>query len=778
MFDVNLLIKSWSSLRLHTQLALASGILLAITISITTWLNIQSQRQKLLDNTTNEAISLAKNISIVSSYLVITNKLDELESLLIQSTSFPIISNIKVISEEGETLSHTKKLTSNEIIAVYDLLPVKLPEEDVVQTHIDWEFNNLTVWHPIKTSTLLGWIKLDVTLNEVIKLQSQAITDNIISAIIAIFLDLFILLAILYIPAKRFKRVVNFSRNMSNQPGAKMDFSGGSFELDSLIETLNISSLGLEDQNNKIQQQADNLLKLNEKKFRLKSEYEQQEILDSMLESVITIDEQGIINSLNKAGEKLFGYSAKEVVGKNLSILMPDSEAKEHQSYVQRYLSGGKPKIIGIGREIEGKRKNGDLFPMRISVSELPKKPDGSLFFIGSCLDLTEQKKQEEQLRRTQKMDALGKLTGGLAHDYNNLLAIILGYAELLKAKLKNDDELSKYVYEIDHAAERGAKLTNKLLGFSQHNISKTDVFNINDLLQELQFMLEKTLSARIKLIFDLAENLWLVELDSGDFQDTIVNMAINAMHAIETSGQIIFQTENEQLNSSDAQQMNLSTGEYVKLNITDTGEGMDEATIEKIFDPFFTSKGEFGTGLGLSQVYGFMQQSGGGILVNSSPGKGTCFTLYFPRSHQTLTEIQKPKPEALPEIQGKETLLVVDDEPAMVELADHILTTEGYQVFTANDAQQALKVLEKEHIDLVISDVIMPNMDGYELATKIQQLYPHIKIQIVTGYTDDRQFDTENNTLHKNRLCKPYSPSSLLLRIHELLGHNIKGGD
>jgi PAS domain S-box-containing protein len=772
------MIKSWSSLRLHTQLALASGILLAITISITTWLNIQSQRQKLLDNTTNQAISLAKNISIVSSYLVITNKLDELESLLIQSTSFPIISIIKVISEEGETLSHTKKLTSNEIITIYDLLPVKLPEEDVVQTHIDWEFNNLTVWHPIKTSTQLGWIKLDVTLNEVIKLQSQAITDNIISAIIAIFLDLFILLAILYIPAKRFKRVVNFSRNMSNQPGAKMDFSGGSFELDSLIETLNISSLGLEEQNNKIQRQADNLLKLNEEKFRLKSEYEQQEILDSMLESVITIDEHGIINSLNKAGEKLFGYSAKEIVGKSLSVLMPDSDADKHQSHVQRYLSGGKPRIIGIGRELEGKRKNGELFSMRISVSELPKKPDGSRFFIGSCLDLTKQKKQEEQLRRTQKMDALGKLTGGLAHDYNNLLAIIIGYAEILKAKLKNDDELSKYVYEIDHAAERGTKLTNKLLGFSQHNTSKTDVFNINNLLQELQFMLEKTLSAQIKLVFDLAENLWLVELDSGDFEDTIVNMAINAMHAIETSGQIIFQTENEQLNLSDAQQMNLSTGEYVKLNITDTGEGMDEATIEKIFDPFFTSKGEFGTGLGLSQVYGFMQQCGGGIIVNSSPGKGTCFTLYFPRSHQTLTEIQKPKPEVLPEIQGKETLLVVDDEPAMVELAYHILITEGYQVFTAHDAQQALKVLEKEHIDLVISDVIMPNMDGYELATKIQQLYPHIKIQIVTGFADDRQLDTENNKLHKNRLCKPYSPSSLLLRIHELLGHNIKGDD
>ena len=769
------MIKTWSSLRLHIQLALASGILLAITITITTWFNIQSQRQTLVDNITNEATSLAKNISIASSYLVITNKLDELESLLLQLTSFPILSMTKVISVDGQILSHAKKLTSGEVIAEYHISPVEVPGKDTVHYYIDEKFSTLTVWQPIKTSTILGWIKLDVTLSEVAKLQRQAIIDNIISAFIAISLDLFILLAILYIPAKRFKRIVNFSRNMNNQPGAKMDFSGGSSELNSLIETLNISSLGLEEQNKKIQDQAENLIKLNEQKFRLQNEYEQQNILDSMLESVITIDERGIINSLNKAGEKLFGYSANEVIGKSLAILMPDSDAQAHQSHVQRYLSGGKPRIIGIGREIEGKRKNGELFSMRISVSELPKKSDGSRLFIGSCLDLTEQKKQEEQLRRSQKMDALGKLTGGLAHDYNNLLAIILGYAEILKAKLEDNDDLSKYVDEINNAAERGAKLTNKLLGFSQHNISKTAVFNINDILQEQQFMLEKTLSARIKLIFNFAENLWLTELDSGDFQDAIVNMAINAMHAIETSGQLVFQTENEQLNHSDAHQMNLPMGDYVKLSITDTGEGMDEATMEKIFDPFFTSKGEFGTGLGLSQVYGFMQKCGGGIIVNSSPTKGTCFTLYFPRSYQELTEVQKTQPEIVNEIQAKETILVVDDEQAMVELANNILSTEGYQVFTANDGIQALKVLEKENIDLVISDIIMPNMDGYELVTKTQQLYPHIPIQIVTGYTDENHLANINPTLHKNRLHKPYSMSTLLANIRALLDHKVE---
>jgi len=766
------MLKYWFSLRLHVQLALASGILLAITISITTVVNIQSQQQTLIENTTREAISLAKNISITGSYLVITNKLDELESLLIQSTTFPTISMTSVISAEGNTLSRVKKLASGDISIIFDLSPIKVPEDEKLKTSIDMELEKLVVWQPIKASTLLGWIKLDVSLNEVIKLQKQTIVDNLISAIIAIILDILFLLAILYVPAKRFKKIVNFSKSMTEHPGEKMDFSGGSYEINNLLNALNISSIQLEQQNSKIQKQAENLINLNAQKVLVQKESEQREMLESMLESVVTIDENGDILTFNKAAEALFGYSENEVIGKNVNILMPAPYAQEHQSYLRHYLEGGEARIIGIGREVEGKRKNGEIFSMRLSVAKLPKSIDGRRRFIGSCQDITLLKQQEEQLRRSNKLSALGKLTGGIAHDYNNLLAIIHGHAELLKMNLGSEPKLQKYTNEVLHASERGAKLTKKLLNFSQHKAPKTSVLNINHLLRELQFMLEKTLSSRIELKYDLTEDLWLVGLDSGGFEDTIINMAINAMHAIESEGQLILQTQNQQLSFVDSQKMDLPSGEYVILNIIDSGKGMDQATKEKIFDPFFSTKGEFGSGLGLSQVYGFMERCGGGIMVDSSPGEGACFSLYFPRSHQVITEtensIAEPKP--VYEVNGKETLLVVDDEPAMVELACEILTTHGYHVFTASDGYQALKLLEKETIDLIISDVIMPNMGGYELANKVQQLYPDIKMLMVTGFTGDRQDDLGNKTLHQNYLYKPYSSNLLLEKIQKIL--------
>ena len=765
------MIKRWTSLRLHTQLALASGILLAITIAITTWFNIKSQQQKLVNITTREAISLAKNISIVSSYLLITNKLDELESVLIQFTAFPIISDAKVISLDGQALTHTRKLNSGEIITIYDLTSVKLPDKETVHTLIDWKIDKLIVWQPIKTSTMIGWVKLDITLNEVVALQKKAIIDNLIGAIIAVFLDILVLLAILYIPAKRFKRVVEFAKAMNEHPGDKMSFSGGSYEIDSLVETLNSSSFELLQQNNKIKQQADNLINLTKEKALVEKESEQQEILDSMLEAVITIDEHGVINTYNQAAEKLFGYSEHDVIGKNVTTLMPSPYAEEHHLYLENYLKGGKPKIIGIGGEVEGKRKNGDVFLMKLAVSELPKKEDGKRYFIGSCQDITEERKQEEKLRRSQKMDALGKLTGGIAHDYNNLLAIILGYANLLKDSLKNNQTLSQYVYEIDHAAERGAKITKKLLGFSQYKTPKTTVVNINTLLEEQRFMLEKTLSARIKLIFKLSEDLWLINFDSGSFEDLIINMAINAMHAIEKNGQLTFETENEHVNAHDTKEINLPIGDYIKLTITDTGKGIDNEIKEKIFDPFFTTKGEFGTGLGLSQIYGFMEQCGGGIIVKSSPGKGACFTLYFPRSNQDLSIEEKPEPEITMRTAGREiTILVVDDEEVLVSLSYETLTPQGYRVLKAYDGIQALKVLEEEYVDLMVTDIIMPNMDGYELSAEVQQLYPHIKIQVVTGYSSDNVSDTGNKKLYEKRLDKPYTPKALLNRISELL--------
>lgn len=390
--------------------------------------------------------------------------------------------------------------------------------------------------------------------------------------------------------------------------------------------------------------------------------------------------------------------------------------------------------------------------------------------YIGAVTDLTNQRNLEEQLRRTQKMDALGKLTGGIAHDYNNMLGIIIGYSELIEDIVSEQPKLTKYINVIKHAGKRGAKLTKKLLTFSRKKSSENQIVNINTLLEGTQLMIEKTLTVRIKQVYDLEKNIWLINVDEGDLEDAILNMSINAMHAIEGNGQLTFETRNEVIKEVDAQNLVIPTGNYVLLSITDTGCGMDDKTKENIFDPFFSTKGEFGTGLGLSQVYGLMQRSKGNVKIYSERGHGSRFTLYFPRYYESGAEEKQFKKEKENNLSGKEIILVVDDEPALAEWTSVILTKHGYQVFIANSGKEALLILEKEPVDVLVSDVIMPNMDGYRLATLVQDKYPKIKIQLASGFNDSRHVDKVNVSLQEKLLPKPYHSEKLLLRIRELL--------
>jgi len=389
---------------------------------------------------------------------------------------------------------------------------------------------------------------------------------------------------------------------------------------------------------------------------------------------------------------------------------------------------------------------------------------------VGTVQDITEQVSLQETLRRTQKMDALGQLTGGIAHDYNNMLGIILGYSELLEGLLKENPTLAKYVKEIRIASERGSKLTQKLLNFSQNKKPDASTFNINNLLNDRQLMLEKTLTSRIRLTLDLSDDLWPIYIDSNEFDDAIINLSINAMHAISETGQLIMKTSNIQVTERQSPHLKIAKGDYVLLEITDTGCGINESELEKIFDPFYSTKGQAGTGLGLSQVYGFVERNHGVIQVESKISEGTKFKLYFPRTLLPLAVDPPPATTPNENLDGTETILIVDDEQAMITLAKEILKSSGYNVLTAISGESALSVLKNNTADLVLTDVIMPNMDGYQLAHKIQSLYPKTKIQIMSGYTDDKHKSVEDSLLHKNILYKPYSKHELLYKIRTAL--------
>jgi len=471
---------------------------------------------------------------------------------------------------------------------------------------------------------------------------------------------------------------------------------------------------------------------------------------------------------INRQFEKLFHIQQKDVIGKSTYDIFPEEIANE--------MKHNDEKVLNAGHALESEEvAPHDDGPHIYSSIKFPLfNDDGNIYAVcGISTDITDQIKQEEQLRHSQKMDALGKLTGGVAHDFNNILGVILGYAELLEDSLDKQPELAKYAHNIIAAGNRGSKITHKLLAFSRQKTLSIGRLDLNKLLRDEQHMLEKLLTVRIKLVLQLADNLWRIKIDKGEMEDAILNMAINAMHAIEKEGSLTIRTTNEHLNKEDALRLAIQSGDYVLLSISDTGCGMDNKTKEKIFEPFFSTKGENGTGLGLSQVYGFIERCGGKINVVSDPGHGTQLVLYIPRAHNhdgNDESYNTNNNDKITNLNGNETILVVDDEPALVEITSEILSQHGYNVLGAESGKQALALLEDEAVDLMLSDVIMPEMDGYQLSTIVQEKYPAVKIQMASGFSDNRSKDMADNKLHEGMLNKPLNSKNLLQRIRKLL--------
>lgn len=498
-----------------------------------------------------------------------------------------------------------------------------------------------------------------------------------------------------------------------------------------------------------------------------KSKRDLQAIMDNSPTVIYVKDTDGHFTFINKKFEQLFHIQKENIIGETLHDIFPKDIADEMQL--------NDKEIIKTGHALESEEiAPQDDGPHTYSSIKFPLfNDDNEIYAVcGISTDITKRKQQDEQLRRSQKMDALGKLTGGIAHDYNNMLGVILGYAELLKDMLSEQPKLAKYADEIHHAGERGTKLTQQLLSFSRKKPSDASMLNINTLLQDEKNMLEKVLTVRIKLTLKLSEDLWPVWLDSGDLEDAIVNISINAMHAIDGNGELIIQTSNEVINDSDVKSLQIKAGNYVKLSIVDTGCGMSKETREKIFEPFFSTKGKKGTGLGLSQVYGFVERSNGMIKVYSELGQGSQFSLYFPQYHESDSDVTTTPATDVSstKLSGKETILVVDDETQLLNLTSEILGQQGYQVLCAENGKQALDILENESIDLLLSDIIMPEMDGNELAAIVQKKYPSIKIQLASGFSDNHHTNMMDENLQKNILPKPYHSQALLKRIRQLL--------
>ena len=496
--------------------------------------------------------------------------------------------------------------------------------------------------------------------------------------------------------------------------------------------------------------------------------------LNSIGDAVITTDAENRVVRMNPVAEQLTGWSFAEAEGepvKQVFNLIDVSNRNNLEGPFDKVIDSGQ--IVHISEDSILISKHGTEHHISDSAAPIRDEAGNIRGIVLVFNDITERKLKDEQLQQSQKMDALGKLTGGIAHDFNNLLGVILGYSELLISRRDSQAKPLHYAEQIHSAGERARKLTAKLLTFSRKEKPKATLTDVNQLILSEQHMLEKTLTARIELKLQLEDEIWPVHIDQGQLCDAILNISINAMHAMPDGGILTLSTKKIVADDSARQYIDLEAGDYLQLSITDTGTGMDKNTCRKIFDPFFTTKGDRGTGLGMSQVYGLVQQSHGAIHVYSEPGFGTQITIYLPRYQafdNELEDKQEPSLHSGVIPAGNETILVVDDEPALLDLSCQILGDHGYHTLQAGDASEALDIFEKHTVDLLLSDVIMPKMDGYQLAEIVTEKYPEIKIQMLSGFSDDRNLEVENNLLHIQQLHKPFSSVELLKRVRETL--------
>jgi PAS domain S-box-containing protein len=496
-----------------------------------------------------------------------------------------------------------------------------------------------------------------------------------------------------------------------------------------------------------------------------------QAILSSAVDTIIIIRHDGIIETVNEAAAALFQYDIEEFLGQNVKFLMPDTHRTKHDGYLHNYNTTGHRKIIGIGREVEGQRKDGSIFPMHLSVGEF--LDNGTKYYTGIIHNLSLRKDAEQALLQAQKMDAIGQLTGGVAHDFNNLLTVIVGNLELMKMQM-GAFEHSDLLKEALEAADLGARLTERLLAFARRSPLEPHVVELNGLVGGLTDMLQRTLGATIELRTVLSPDPWAVRVDPTQFESTIVNLAVNARDAMPNGGRLIVETSNMPLNEDYlADELGLPKNDYVQISVTDTGIGMPEEVIRRVFEPFYTTKevGE-GTGLGLSMVYGFGKQSNRLVTIYSELDKGTTVNLYLPRHRDSPAVPEKQKTEVQLQNATGGTILVVEDDERVRRLTRGRLEALGYQVLEAIHGPAAIETLaEHQDIDLVFTDLVMPcGMSGYEVAKNVQDNRPEIKVLLTSGYAEELMNGDKLSARNLKLLRKPYRQAALAEAIRDAL--------
>jgi len=518
-------------------------------------------------------------------------------------------------------------------------------------------------------------------------------------------------------------------------------------------------------------------------------------LLEAAPDAMICVAGDGRIALVNAQAERLFGHRREELAGEPVEILVPDAARAGHPAHRAGYAADPKPRPMGAGIELAGRRRDGSTFPAEISLSAIGS--GGDMLIIAAVRDVTERlaalaererlktqaerSRLERQLQQSHRLESLGQLAGGVAHDFNNMLGVISSYAAFVAEEAEKHgpdgawETVRRDIEQVRRAADRAAGLTHQLLSFARREVVQPRVLNLNDTVAGLDEILRRTLGEHVELTTTLSDDLSLVLADPGQVEQVLVNLAVNSRDAMPRGGKLTVETANTEVDEVYAAgRAGLVPGEYVTLKVSDTGAGMPAEVIDRAFEPFYTTKpkGE-GSGLGLATVYGIVTQTGGTVRIYSEPGLGTTVLVLLPVTDQAPAP---HRPEHVRPRPGRgEIVLVVEDEPALREVTRRILARNGYRVLVAADGHEAINLAcgSEQPLDVLLTDVVMPGMQGSEVAARVREVRPEARVLYMSGYTQGLLGVQGVLRPGIHLIEKPFSENSLLAKLQVVLNHH-----
>ncbi|HUI30359.1 MAG TPA: PAS domain S-box protein [Candidatus Acidoferrales bacterium] len=493
----------------------------------------------------------------------------------------------------------------------------------------------------------------------------------------------------------------------------------------------------------------------------------QNTALSAIDNAIVITDQRGKVEWVNPAFEKLTGYSPSQAGGAEIGKLVKSGKQdKEFYKDMWDTILSGKT----WRGQLVNRRNDGTIYDEGMTITPVLNDEGKITHFVATKEDVSERKYLEDELTQAQKLDMVGRLAGGVAHDYNNVLGVILGYGELIKSKLRDEESIRRQLDAIIAAAKRGSALTKQLLSFARKDVISPKIISINTSIESIKEMLQQIIGENRELALHLENNLWNIRIDPTQLDQILVNLATNARDAIADVGTITIETSNMFVDEAFVREHpEFLPGEYVRVSFSDTGKGIDRDTLKRIFEPFFTTKSE-GKGLGLAMVHTIVKQNSSHVEVQSEPGIGTKFDIYFPRSNGEPEKAKEQSPSESP--RGDATVLVVEDRPDLLELAKRGLEQYGYKVLTALNPREALSVCREfsGDIDLLLADVVMPGMNGGELSRRIRDMKPGIRTLFMSGYSADVIAPQDAAGKRIAFIQKPFTPQALAKKLQEVL--------